>query len=66
LLSETITVAKSKEVKTGSNRTQSLKEGYGSKSAILPMMMLMGQHLARVGSLHSPIHLHGVVLNQAQ
>jgi hypothetical protein len=36
-----ITVAKSKEVKTGSNLAESSKEGYGSKRAVLPMMMMM-------------------------
>jgi hypothetical protein len=65
LISETITVAKSKEVKTRSNLVQSSKEGYGSKSVILPMMML-GQHLATAGYLHSPIRVHGVALNWAR
>jgi hypothetical protein len=36
----TITVAKSKEVKIGCNLTESSKEGYGSKRAVLPMMMM--------------------------
>jgi hypothetical protein len=33
--------AKSKEVKTGCNLAESSKEGCGSKSKILPMMMMM-------------------------
>jgi hypothetical protein len=41
LLCESIIVAKSEEVKTGSNREESCKEGYGSKRAVLPMMMMM-------------------------
>jgi hypothetical protein len=36
-----IIVAKSKEVKTGCNLAESSKEGYGSKRAVLPMMMMM-------------------------
>jgi hypothetical protein len=39
VLCKTITAAKSKEVKTGCNLTESCKEGYGSKRAVLPMMM---------------------------
>jgi hypothetical protein len=35
------TVAKSKEVKTRSNLTESSKNGYGSKKAALSMMMVM-------------------------
>jgi hypothetical protein len=34
-------VAKSKEVKIGSNLAESSKKGYVSKSALLPMMMMM-------------------------
>jgi hypothetical protein len=34
-------VEKSKEVKTGSNLTESSKECYGTKSAVLPLMMMM-------------------------
>jgi hypothetical protein len=34
-------VAKSKEVKSGCNLAVSSKEGYGSKSAVLPMMMMI-------------------------
>jgi hypothetical protein len=34
-------VAKSKEVKTGTNLAESFKEGYGLKTAVLPMMMMM-------------------------
>jgi hypothetical protein len=33
-------VAKYREVKTGSNLTESSKEGYGSKRAVLPMTMM--------------------------
>jgi hypothetical protein len=32
---------KSKEEKTGYNLTESFKEGYGSKRAVLPMMVMM-------------------------
>jgi hypothetical protein len=35
------TVAKSKEVKTGSSLPESSKEGCNSKRAVLPMMMMM-------------------------
>jgi hypothetical protein len=38
------TVAKSKEVKTGCNLAESSKEVYGSKRAVLPMMMIMMLH----------------------
>jgi hypothetical protein len=41
LLCKQIIVAKSKEVKTGSNLAESSKGGYGSKSAVLPMMVMM-------------------------
>jgi hypothetical protein len=47
LLCKTITVAKSKEVKTGSNLSESSKEDHGSKMAVSPpttttmMMMIM-------------------------
>jgi hypothetical protein len=41
LLCDKITVAKSKEVKTGFNLAETSKEGYGSRRAVLPMMMLM-------------------------
>jgi hypothetical protein len=34
-------VAKSKEVKIGCNLADFSKEGYGSKKAVLPMMMMM-------------------------
>jgi hypothetical protein len=34
-------VAQSKEVKTGCSLAESYKEGYGSKWAVLPMMMMM-------------------------
>jgi hypothetical protein len=34
-----ITAAKSEEVKTGSNLAESSEEGYGSKRALLPMVM---------------------------
>jgi hypothetical protein len=39
LLCEKIIAAKYKEAKTGSNLAESSKEGDGSKSAVLPMMM---------------------------
>jgi hypothetical protein len=45
LLCKKIIVAKSKEVKTGSNITESSKKGYGSKSAVL-MIMMMNQPLS--------------------
>jgi hypothetical protein len=32
-------VEKSKEMKTGCNLVESSKQGYGSKRAVLPMMM---------------------------
>jgi hypothetical protein len=35
-----MTVPKSKEVKTGCNLAESSKEGYGSKRAVLPMMII--------------------------
>jgi hypothetical protein len=35
------TVTKSKEVRAGLNLIESSKEGYGSKNAVLPMMMIM-------------------------
>jgi hypothetical protein len=48
LLCKKITVAKSKEVKTRSNLTESSKEGYSSKRAVLPMMMIVMGWMARV------------------
>jgi hypothetical protein len=36
-----IIIAKSKDVKTGSNLAGSSKEGYGSKRGVLSMMMMM-------------------------
>jgi hypothetical protein len=36
-----ITVAKSEEVKTGSNLAESSEEDYGLNRAVLPVMMLM-------------------------
>jgi hypothetical protein len=36
-----IAVAKSKDVKTVPNLTESCEEDYGSKSAALPMMMIL-------------------------
>jgi hypothetical protein len=36
-----IIVAKSKEVKTGSNLAESSKESYDSRRAVLPVMMMM-------------------------
>jgi hypothetical protein len=41
LLCKRIIVAKSKEVKTRCSLAESSKEGYGSKRAILPMMVMM-------------------------
>jgi hypothetical protein len=41
LLCKRITVAKSKEVKTGYRRAESSKEGCGSKRTGLPMMMVV-------------------------
>jgi hypothetical protein len=40
LLCKKITVAESKEVKTGPNLTESSKEGCGSKGAVLPVLMM--------------------------
>jgi hypothetical protein len=39
LLCKNITVAKSREVKTGLDVTESSTEGYGSEAAVLPVMM---------------------------
>jgi hypothetical protein len=41
LLCKNITVAKPKKVKRESNLAEFSEEGYGSKSAVLPMMMMM-------------------------
>jgi hypothetical protein len=41
MLSKKIIVPKSKEVKTGSILAEFSKEGYGSKRAVLPMVMMM-------------------------
>jgi hypothetical protein len=41
LLCKRITVAKSREVNTGWNLAESSNEDYGSKRAVLPMMMMM-------------------------
>jgi hypothetical protein len=40
LLCKDITVAKSQKVKTGCSLAESSVEGYGSKRAVLPMMMI--------------------------
>jgi hypothetical protein len=40
-LCETINVAKSKDVKTGSNPAESCEEGYDSNGAILPMIIMI-------------------------
>jgi hypothetical protein len=40
-LCKKIIVAKSKEVNPGCNPAQSSKEDYGSKRAVLPMMMML-------------------------
>jgi hypothetical protein len=34
-------IAKSRKVKTGCNLAESSKEGYGSKRAVLPVIMMM-------------------------
>jgi hypothetical protein len=41
LLCKQIAVTKPKEVKIGCNLTESSKEDYGSKRAVLPMMMMI-------------------------
>jgi hypothetical protein len=41
LLCKRITFAKFKELKPGSNLEEFPKEGYGAKSSVLPMMMMM-------------------------
>jgi hypothetical protein len=41
LLCKKIIVAKSKQVKTGSNPVESPKEGYGSKRVALPMLLMI-------------------------
>jgi hypothetical protein len=41
LLCKNVTIAKFKEVKPGSNLTEFSKEGYGSKSAVSPTLMMM-------------------------
>jgi hypothetical protein len=41
LLCKNITFAKSKEVETGCKLTESSKESYGSKRAVLAVMMMM-------------------------
>jgi hypothetical protein len=40
MLCTIITVAKSKEMKTGSNLAECSKECYGSKRAVLPMLVM--------------------------
>jgi hypothetical protein len=45
LLCKQIIVAKSKEVKTGCNLAESSRQGYGSKSAGLPMMMMIFERM---------------------
>jgi hypothetical protein len=40
-LQKEITVAKSKEVKTGCNLAESCREGYGSKRTVLLMMVMI-------------------------
>jgi hypothetical protein len=44
--SERIVVAKSREVKSGSNEAGFSKEGCGSKRASLPMMMILEEQLS--------------------
>jgi hypothetical protein len=41
LLCKKYILVKSKEVKTGCNLAESCNEGYGSKGAVLPVMMIM-------------------------
>jgi hypothetical protein len=41
LLCKIITVAKSKEEKTGCNLEESSMEGYGSKRAVLPVVVVV-------------------------
>jgi hypothetical protein len=41
MLSKKITVSKLKEDRAGCNLTEFSKEGYGSKRAVLPMMMMI-------------------------
>jgi hypothetical protein len=41
LLCKKIIVMKSKEVETGSNMTESSKEGFSSKRAVLPVMTVI-------------------------
>jgi hypothetical protein len=42
-------VAKSKEAKTGSNLVESSKEDYGSKRAVLPMIMMNNSFIEASG-----------------
>jgi hypothetical protein len=53
LLCKRITVVKSRDVKTGSNLAELSKEGYGSKRAVLPMMMMMMMRMNINGLFHS-------------
>jgi hypothetical protein len=48
LLCEINVVAKSKEVKTGSNLAEPSKEGYGSERDVLPMIMIMIMMMIRI------------------
>jgi hypothetical protein len=41
-------VVKSKEVKTGCNLAESSKEGDGSRSVVLPMMMMVMMMIKRL------------------
>jgi hypothetical protein len=41
LLCNKIIIMESKEVETGCNLEESSKEGYGSKRAVLPMIMMI-------------------------
>jgi hypothetical protein len=45
-----IIVTKSKEVKTGCNLAESSKKGYGSKRAVLPVMMMMMTNTFSLGT----------------
>jgi hypothetical protein len=59
-LRKRVTVPKSNEVKTGSNLVEPSREGYGSKSAVLPTVMMMYCYYTRasctvVSILHTSV-----------
>jgi hypothetical protein len=62
LLCKNIIVAKSKEVKTGCNLAGSSKEGYGSKRAVLPTMMMMMTTPVTIQSVQQELHLRPTTL----